>query len=246
MAGNGKCFPCSGFAGGSRNGADIADACGGCRNCFLFSGLCRCTFGQFARKDDCGALPRGAGDLSDSSVDRTFLADRQSHDVFCGSGGLHGLGGTDGHSGGCCSDCGSPPELVSNTGGAIDDINRAIAEISALVSAIKAAADDQSLSISETNQAMVQLEGVTQQNAAMFEETNAVTQSLAQQARHLKSVLIRFETGAQDTVAIEIKKDTDTKPTGRSGTQSVAAETVTGNLAVAEPSGQLDPGWEEF
>ena len=93
---------------------------------------------------------------------------------------------------------------------------------------------------------MVQLEGVTQQDAAMFEETNAVTQSLAQQARHLKSVLIRFETGAQDTVAIEIKKDTDTKPTGRSGTQSVAAETVTGNLAVAEPSGQLDPGWEEF
>lgn len=137
--------------------------------------------------------------------------------------------------------------LVSDTGQAIGDINQAIAEISSLVSAIKSAADEQSLSISETNQAMVQLEGVTQQNAAMFEETNAVTQSLAEQARHLRSVLARFDTKDQHRPRAE-KHDV---PEPSIDDQTLAltqssAPSAIGNLAVADPPAQLDPGWEEF
>ena len=137
-------------------------------------------------------------------------------------------------------------DLVSDTGNAIGEINGAIAEISALVSAVKSAADEQSLSISETNQAMVQLEGVTQQNAAMFEETNAVTQSLAEQARYLRTVLDRFETGGncemgQKTVTLDVAPKGALTPRAAG-----VAKSVPGNLAVAQVNTDLDPGWEEF
>lgn len=136
--------------------------------------------------------------------------------------------------------------LVSDTGSAIGEINGAIAEISSLVSAIKTAADEQSLSISETNQAMVQLESVTQQNAAMFEETSAVTQSLAEQARHLRSVLTQFETGE----ASETHRAAETiasKPEASSlSNLSSAIAPTQGSLAVAAAGTELDAGWEEF
>ena len=48
------------------------------------------------------------------------------------------------------------------------------------------------MTISEINSAMNQLDQVTQQNAAMFEETSAASQSLAEVARDLSEQVNRF------------------------------------------------------
>lgn len=140
-------------------------------------------------------------------------------------------------------------DLVSNAGTALQSINGAVEDISEYVSAIAAAAAEQSLSISESNDAMQQLENVTQQNAAMFEETNAVTQSLAEQAENLKQAMARFSfgeaqtrmrTGAAVDPAIE-KKTSAVKASGP------PARAFHGNAAVSMPQPDLaDTGWEEF
>lgn len=137
-------------------------------------------------------------------------------------------------------------ELVSNAGTALQSINAAVEEISEFVAVIAAAAEEQSLSISESNDAMRQLEDVTQQNAAMFEETNAVTQSLAEQAENLKQAMARFSFGA-DRPPIE-RQDVGVQANRNTGKRaSAAAPAFDGNAALALPEEDLsESGWEEF
>lgn len=138
-------------------------------------------------------------------------------------------------------------ELVNEAGTALQSINEAVEDIASFVSVIAAAAEEQSLSISESNDAMHQLEGVTQQNAAMFEETNAVTQSLAKQAESLKAAMARFTVGADHKRAAKA-------PSSMAAPASVsvpkapprAVAAVQGNAALAMPDLPDDGGWEEF
>lgn len=140
-------------------------------------------------------------------------------------------------------------QLVSDTGVAISKINAAVGEISSFVAKIKVSAEEQSLSISQTNDAMVQLENVTQQNAAMFEESNAVTHSLAKQAGLLQTTLGRFEMGAHrviDTPIHERARETEVPSVAQMERNAPAARLFEGNVALAPPEEDLDSGWEEF
>jgi methyl-accepting chemotaxis protein len=83
-------------------------------------------------------------------------------------------------------------DLVQKTGDALSEIADTVESITSHVSVITKAAEEQALGISETNTAICQLDEVTQQNAAMFEETNAVTRSLAQQASLLSEAMGGF------------------------------------------------------
>ncbi|NNE51055.1 MAG: methyl-accepting chemotaxis protein [Sulfitobacter sp.] len=83
---------------------------------------------------------------------------------------------------------------VRETGEALDGIVQAVDQIAEHVTVIDVSAREQFLGIREASQALQQLEGVTQQNAAMFEETSAVTTSLSEQATHLASAIGNFET----------------------------------------------------
>ncbi|MEW9918996.1 methyl-accepting chemotaxis protein [Marimonas sp. MJW-29] len=69
--------------------------------------------------------------------------------------------------------------LVRETGDALDGIVAAVEDIARHVALIESSAKEQAHGITESSEAMQHLEGVTQQNAAMFEETNSFTQSLA-------------------------------------------------------------------
>ncbi len=135
-------------------------------------------------------------------------------------------------------------DLVSNTGDALQSINGAVQEISEFVSLIATAAEEQSLGISESNDAMQQLEDVTQQNAAMFEETNAVTQSLATQADNLRAAVGRFSFGksTQAPVAPVALRDA---PAPKVSTSPRPATEGNAALAVSNPD-PLDSGWDEF
>ncbi|MBW4710328.1 methyl-accepting chemotaxis protein [Roseobacter sp. YSTF-M11] len=141
--------------------------------------------------------------------------------------------------------------LVRETGAALQSISVAVEDISTHVSVIASSAEEQSVSISETNDAIRQLDTVTQQNAAMFEETNAVTQSLAQQAKQLKSAIARFKMNARsaDTpIAFENRKPAPHSPS-RNLSDRPSAYSVDGNAALdISTDAPADPaeGWEEF
>lgn len=82
--------------------------------------------------------------------------------------------------------------LVAEAGRSLTGIQSAVGEIHSLVSDIAGSAREQSNGIAELNTAVKHLDQVTQQNAAMFEETSAASQSLNRAASALTDTTQRF------------------------------------------------------
>ena len=82
--------------------------------------------------------------------------------------------------------------LVAQTGEALTRIIGRIAEISALMSDIAASAEQQSTGLQQVNTAVAEMDGVTQQNAAMVEEATAAARSLASETQNMAQQIARF------------------------------------------------------
>jgi methyl-accepting chemotaxis protein len=85
--------------------------------------------------------------------------------------------------------------LVGEAGEALRRISASVNGISDHVADIAGSAQEQSASLTEVNTSMSQLDQVTQQNAAMFEETTAASQNLVAQADALSARMARFRVG---------------------------------------------------
>ena len=92
-------------------------------------------------------------------------------------------------------------DLVVETGKALQRIVAQVAEINGVVAAIAAGAKEQATGLHEVNTAVNQMDQMTQQNAAMVEETTAAAQSLAGETRDLEDLVARFEIGEQAATA---------------------------------------------
>ncbi|MGK6323567.1 methyl-accepting chemotaxis protein [Sphingomonas sp. DT-51] len=82
--------------------------------------------------------------------------------------------------------------LVSETGSALERIIARIGEISTLVATIADSAKHQATGLQQINTAVSEMDGVTQQNAAMVEEATAAARSLADEASQLATQVARF------------------------------------------------------
>ncbi|MGE0740991.1 MAG: methyl-accepting chemotaxis protein [Hyphomonadaceae bacterium] len=87
-------------------------------------------------------------------------------------------------------------ERINNAGAALTGIVAKVAEINTLVAEIAASAKEQSLGLAEVNTAINQMDQVTQQNAAMVEETTAASRSLADEAGDLGRLVGQFKVNA--------------------------------------------------
>ncbi|MGA0607667.1 globin-coupled sensor protein [Phenylobacterium sp. VNQ135] len=83
-------------------------------------------------------------------------------------------------------------QLVGRTGEALTAIVQRIGSIDSVVGEAAASAQEQARGLGEVNVAVGQLDQITQQNAAMVEETSAATQSLAVQADGLAERMSGF------------------------------------------------------
>ena len=127
---------------------------------------------------------------------------------------------------------------VGDAGDALRRIVSSVAEIAKFVDDIAVSAAEQSNGLGEINQAMVQLDAATQENAAMVEETTASTQALASEASILTKTTSRFETGQERKVS-----PSHAQP----GRHSVAARAVGATALKAEAADEPDQdGWAEF
>jgi methyl-accepting chemotaxis protein len=86
-------------------------------------------------------------------------------------------------------------QLVSDTGTALKSIEEMIDEINDHVESIATSSREQSTGMSEVNVAVNQMDQVTQQNAAMVEETNAASATLASEASRMKQLMSQFKLG---------------------------------------------------
>ncbi|HBF32293.1 methyl-accepting chemotaxis protein [Rhizobium sp.] len=86
-------------------------------------------------------------------------------------------------------------ELVTATGEALHKIGNDVLQINEHVKSIVTSAREQSVGLSEINSAVGQMDQVTQQNAAMVEETNAASHTLASDAENLGRLVGQFKVG---------------------------------------------------
>lgn len=150
-------------------------------------------------------------------------------------------------------------DLVDKTGAALASIVNSVSEISKRIASIAASAREQSTGLNEINSAVNDLDHVTQQNAAMFEETTAASHALTQEANALAQAVARFKldmsraktpaTPENSTPPRTTKGADAPKPQNPARPAATSAYPTQGSAAL-EP-GQIEeagiePGWEEF
>lgn len=81
---------------------------------------------------------------------------------------------------------------VTRTGDVMDSIIEAIGQVNALIEEITTASDEQSQGIHQVSQAINDIDGVTQQNAALVQQSAAAAASLEEQARQLTQAVAIF------------------------------------------------------
>ncbi|MDL2339432.1 MAG: methyl-accepting chemotaxis protein [Pseudomonadota bacterium] len=86
----------------------------------------------------------------------------------------------------------SGSRLVANAGDTMKEIVSSVQRVSDIIGEITAAASEQSDGISQVNTAVVQLDQMTQQNAALVEQSAAAAESLKDQAGRLADVMSIF------------------------------------------------------
>ncbi len=86
--------------------------------------------------------------------------------------------------------------LVAQAGSTMTDIVGSVQNVSNIIGEISTASREQSQGIGLVNGSVNQLEQMTQQNAALVEESTAAAESLREQARRLGDVLQGFNMGA--------------------------------------------------
>ena len=133
-------------------------------------------------------------------------------------------------------------DLVDRTGSALGAIVTSVSDISDRIVTIATSAREQSAGLAEINTAVNELDHVTQQNAAMFEETTAASHALRGEADALATAVSRFRMKGQSISA------TPTPPPSKAvaAPPAQALPAVQGNAAL-EMAAEDDPdGWEEF
>jgi methyl-accepting chemotaxis protein len=102
--------------------------------------------------------------------------------------------------------------LVGQTGQSLERIIDRVAQIDGLVTGMAAGAQEQARGIAEVNLAINQMDQLTQQNAAMVEESTAASHALSHEADRLDESVKRFNVGAAATPAAGRRPTAPTKP----------------------------------
>src|SRR5450830_203204 len=88
---------------------------------------------------------------------------------------------------------GTGSKLVESAGATMDEVVTSVNRVTTIVGEISAASQEQRSGIEQVNQAITQMDDVTQQNAALVEEAAAASQSLQDQAANLAQVVSVFK-----------------------------------------------------
>jgi len=84
-------------------------------------------------------------------------------------------------------------KLVSQAGEMMDQIVQSARRVTGIMSELATAAGEQTVGIEQINQAISELDNVTQQNAALVEEASAATQTMQDQSNHLARAVSVFK-----------------------------------------------------
>ena len=103
--------------------------------------------------------------------------------------------------------------LVEQAGQTMSEVVSSVQRVTTIMADISNAGDEQSLGIEQINKAVIEMDTVTQQNAALVEEAAAAAEALQQQAANLERVVSVFRLSREfrSAVAATPRKQT-TRP----------------------------------
>jgi methyl-accepting chemotaxis protein len=103
-------------------------------------------------------------------------------------------------------------KLVAEAGTTMEEIVTSIKHVTDIMAEISAASIEQSSGIEQINQAITQMDDVTQQNAALVEEAAAAAESLQEQAEGLAAAVAVFKMEGDASRALTVVRKTEVHP----------------------------------
>ena len=133
--------------------------------------------------------------------------------------------------------------LVGETGDLLGTIVTRVGEIDEVITEIARSTEGQASNLLQVNSVVSEMDRMTQQNAAMVEQSTAAARSLADDARGLAELVGRFRTGAEVSAALPARKVETGPHRARAAPPPLP---VAGNLAVAASFQPDADDWSEF
>ncbi|NHQ90419.1 methyl-accepting chemotaxis protein [Janthinobacterium lividum] len=145
----------------------------------------------------------------------------------------------------------SGARLVNEAGHTMHEIVDSVHKVSSIVGHISAASDEQRSGIEQVNQAITEMDHVTQQNASLVEEAAAAAEAMQEQAARLADAVSVFRTAQVDAIAASAPRPAVRRPVPLKA--APAAARLSGKPVVRHappvPAGKPRSGddeWDEF
>ncbi len=127
--------------------------------------------------------------------------------------------------------------LVEQAGATMSEVVASVRRVTDVVAEISAASHEQSDGIEQINHAIVQMDEVTQQNAALVEQAAAAAQSLQEQSGRLVETVSIFKLSSHEAPRAQpARKPAPSKPASKPTAAAPAASAAPAKAAVAAPA----------
>ncbi|MFT9121661.1 MAG: methyl-accepting chemotaxis protein [Zymomonas mobilis subsp. pomaceae] len=146
--------------------------------------------------------------------------------------------------------------LVNETGKALDRIVSQIYDVGQKVTEASNMAEEQSIGLKQVNTAVSEMDGVTQQNAAMVEESTAAARNLANETLNMVQQVSMFKLQNKSGNASFNKAPTPTpkKPAAKTSSPTRSSSRISSSSAPSAPKAKPNPtprpmaddDWSEF
>ena len=130
----------------------------------------------------------------------------------------------------------------------MEDIVNSVKRVADIMSDITAASQEQSTGIEEVNRAIVQMDAITQQNAALVEQAAAAAESMEKQAMNLAHAVSVFilRGGEPEHVAAQPQVAMASANQKSAALSQAVATDVPMRFKKLETGKRLDDEWEKF
>lgn len=138
-------------------------------------------------------------------------------------------------------------KLVDESGATLEEIVTAVKKVSDIIAEIAAAGQEQSSGIDQVNKAVMQMDEMTQQNAALVEEAASASESMEDQAKTLQELIAFFDIGEEQEPVVARPKKAG-KPTAATKQRQVGSAAGKRPPVARKPAApDADDGeWDEF
>jgi methyl-accepting chemotaxis protein len=142
--------------------------------------------------------------------------------------------------------------LAGEAGSTMDEVVSSAQHVTDIMAEIMAASQEQTVGIEQINQAIIQMDSVTQQNSALVEEASAAAESLQDQAAMLAVVVGHFKFAGGAAIAAQSSRGVIRQAMSRSAapariiSKPIAVKKIAPRKLATVQSSDANSGWEEF